>query len=153
MKEHSTYKPKSWLKIQPPPIYRPSGKDRSTPTLGVTTEALTGHLGQNMKFSIGRLHIHRAFASSQRKPLDHVACRPLRSFSARPAPVSARRASSLGFVAQPSNPDGFVVNHRKPRGLGATSTPIQIMTWPPRRPGSVLVLWSNQPNPTCRLWL
>jgi hypothetical protein len=27
-----------------------------------------------------------------------------RSFSARPDPVSARRASSLGFVAQPSNP-------------------------------------------------
>jgi hypothetical protein len=31
----------------------------------------------------------------------------------RPDPVSARRASSLGFVAQPSNPAGFVVNRRK----------------------------------------
>jgi hypothetical protein len=37
------------------------------------------------------------------------------SFLARPDPVTARRASGLGFVAQPSNPVGFVVNHRKPR--------------------------------------
>jgi hypothetical protein len=29
-------------------------------------------------------------------------------------------------------PSGFVANHYKPRGLGATSTPIQLMTWPPR---------------------
>jgi hypothetical protein len=33
----------------------------------------------------------------------------------RPDPVSARRASGLGFVVQPSNPAGFVVNRRKPR--------------------------------------
>jgi hypothetical protein len=62
----------------------------------------------------------------------------------RPDLVSARRASGLGFVAQPSNPDGFVANRRKPRGLSAASTPIPLMTWPPRRPGSVLVLWPNQ---------
>jgi hypothetical protein len=37
-----------------------------------------------------------------------------RSFSARPNPVSARRASGLGFVDQPCNPAGFVVNRRKP---------------------------------------
>jgi hypothetical protein len=60
-----------------------------------------------MKFSIGQSCIHRAFASSQCKHLDHAACSPLRSFSARLDPVSARRASELGFVAQPSNPDGF----------------------------------------------
>jgi hypothetical protein len=30
-------------------------------------------------------------------------------------PVSARQASGLGFVTQPSNPTGFMVNHRKPR--------------------------------------
>jgi hypothetical protein len=42
-KSTTTYKPKSWLKIQPPPpIYRTSEKDRSTHTLGVTTQALTG---------------------------------------------------------------------------------------------------------------
>jgi hypothetical protein len=29
--------------------------------------------------------------------------------------VFARRASGLGFVAQPSNPTSFVVNRRKPR--------------------------------------
>jgi hypothetical protein len=37
-----------------------------------------------------------------------------RSFSTRPNPVSARQASSLGFVAQPSNPT-VVVNRHKPR--------------------------------------
>jgi hypothetical protein len=36
------------------------------------------------------------------------------------------------------------VNRRKPRGLGAASTPIPLMTWPPRRPGSTLVLRLNQ---------
>jgi hypothetical protein len=50
-------------------------------------------------------------------------------------------------VAQPSNPDGFVVNRRKPRGLGAASTPIPLMTWLPRHPGSVLVLWSKLTKP------
>jgi hypothetical protein len=114
-------------------------------------------------FSIGQSRIHRAFASSQRKHLDHAACRPLRSFSARTNPVSARRASGLGFVAQPSNPDSFVVNRRNTRGLSAASTPIPLMTWPPRRPGSVLVLWPNQQtvmlgfveqprNPTVLCW-
>jgi hypothetical protein len=33
----------------------------------------------------------------------------------RPDPISARRAFGLGFVVQPSNPAGFVVNRRKPR--------------------------------------
>jgi hypothetical protein len=47
-------------------------------------------------------------------------------------------------VAQLSNPNGFVVNRRKPCGLGAASTPIPLMTWPPRRPGSTLVLRLNQ---------
>jgi hypothetical protein len=41
-------------------------------------------------------------------------CPPLRSFSTCPDPVSARRASCLGFVAKPSNPAGFVVNRCKP---------------------------------------
>jgi hypothetical protein len=104
-----------------------------------------------MKFSIGRPRIHRAFASSQRKHLDHAACRQLRSFSACPDPVSARgfvvTASGLGFVAQPSIHGGFVVNRRKPRGLGVASTPIPLMTWPPRRPGSVLVLWTKPTKP------
>jgi hypothetical protein len=62
----------------------------------------------------------------------------------RPDLVSARRASGLGFVSQPSNPEGFVVNRHKPRGLGAASTPIPLMTWLPRRPGSTLVLRLNQ---------
>jgi hypothetical protein len=41
-------------------------------------------------------------------------CPLLRSFSVRPDPVSARRASGLGFVVQPSKSAGFVVNRRKP---------------------------------------
>jgi hypothetical protein len=47
-------------------------------------------------------------------------------------------------VAQPSNPEGFVVNRHKPRGLSAAYTPIPLMTWPPRRLSSVSVLWPNQ---------
>jgi hypothetical protein len=39
----------------------------------------------------------------RRKPCDPHVSPPLRSFTARPDPVSARRASGLGFVAQPSN--------------------------------------------------
>jgi hypothetical protein len=88
--------------------------------------------------------------------------RPLRSFSTYSDPVSARRASNLGFVAQPSNPDSFVVDRCKPCRLGAASTTIPLMTGPPRRPGSVLVLWPNQQtvvlgfveqprNPACKL--
>jgi hypothetical protein len=125
----------------------------SSPTLGVTTQALTGHFGQHMKFSVERPRIDWAFASSQRKHLDHATCHPLRSFPARPDPVSARRASGLGFVAQPSNLDGFVVNRRKPLGLCTTFTPIPLMTWPPRHPVSVWFFGLNQPNPPCRLWL
>jgi hypothetical protein len=42
-------------------------------------------------------------ASSRRKPCDPARVRRHRSFSARPDPVSARRAFGLGFVAHPSN--------------------------------------------------
>jgi hypothetical protein len=44
-------------------------------------------------------------------------------------------------------PDDVVVNCRKPRELGAHSTPIPLMTWPPRPSGSVLVLWSKPTKP------
>jgi hypothetical protein len=135
----TTYKPKSWLKIQPPPpIYRPFGKHRSTPTLGHTTQALI------VAFWSTHDVVHRAFTSSQCKLLDHAACGMLRSYSARLDHASARRASYLGFVAQPSNTDGFVVNHRKPHGLGAASAPMPLMIWLPRHPDSVLVVWPNQ---------
>jgi hypothetical protein len=51
-------------------------------------------------------------AAMPRRSLCHLDASPMippcvprhRSFSARPDPVSARRASGLGFVAQPSNP-------------------------------------------------
>jgi hypothetical protein len=96
-----------------------------------------------MKFSIRWPRIHRAFASSQRKHLDHAACRPHWSFSVCPDHVSARRASGLGFVSQPSNPYDFVVNRSKPRELGVASTPIPLLTGMPCCHGSMLVLWSK----------
>jgi hypothetical protein len=37
-----------------------------------------------------------------------------------------------------------VGNRRKPRGVGAASTPMPLMTWPPRHPDSTLVLRLNQ---------
>jgi hypothetical protein len=66
--------------------------------------------------------------------------------------VNTRRASVLGFVAQPSNPNGFVVNRRKPRGLGATSTPIPLITWPPCRPGSVWFCGQTNKSSCSTLW-
>jgi hypothetical protein len=44
-----------------------------------------------------------------------IPMRVLRFKGSRPDLVSTRRASSLGFVNQPSNPADFVVNCRKPR--------------------------------------
>jgi hypothetical protein len=62
------------------------------------------HFGQDLVFLIGRPRLHRnprppdaSFAILSRVPW-------YRSFSASVDPVSARRASGLGFVAQPSNP-------------------------------------------------
>jgi hypothetical protein len=123
----------------PPPTYRPSGNDRCTPTLGVRTQALT-----------------RAFRTAAHPSgLRVIPTQAPRSCRVSPAskllggPGSHLRPPSLQscFVAQPSNPDSFVVNRRKPRRLGAASTPIPLMTWPPRRPGSVLVLWSKPTKP------
>jgi hypothetical protein len=83
-------------------------------------------------------------ASLRRKHCDPVAFPPLRSLSARPDPISALQAFGLGFVAQPKNLNIFVQNLHKPCRFGAASTPIPLMTWPPRRPGSTLVLRLNQ---------
>jgi hypothetical protein len=51
------------------------------------------------------------------------------------------RSSLCGSTKEP---DDFVVHNRKPHGLGAASTPIPLMTWPPCHPGSTLVLRLNQ---------
>jgi hypothetical protein len=48
-------------------------------------------------------------------PGTHRGSGPREVHTIHPDPVSARRASGLGFVVQPSNPTGFVVNRRKPR--------------------------------------
>jgi hypothetical protein len=98
-------KTKSWLKFQPPPpIYRPSGKDWSAPTLGDTIQALTGAFWSTYEVFHWTAAHPSGFASSQCKHLDHVACCPLWSFSTRPDPVFTCRAFGLGFVAQPCNP-------------------------------------------------
>jgi hypothetical protein len=100
-----------------------------------------GHFGNSRRCTIGR---RLQLAYPRCKPCDPDACPSLRSLSTRSDPVYVCRASSLGFVAQPRNPDSFVVNHRKPRRLGAASTPIPLMTWPPRHPGSTLGLRLNK---------
>jgi hypothetical protein len=116
------------LKISPLLLYiGPPEKTKVLAHQELQLKPSQGHYGQHMKFYIGQSRIHRDFASSQRKHLDHAACRPLRSFSTHPDPVSARRAFGFGFVAQSSNPDGFVANRHKPRRLGAASTPIPLM--------------------------
>jgi hypothetical protein len=106
-----------------------------------------------MKFSFGRPCIHRAFASSQRKHLDHAACRPLRSFSTRSDPVSAHRASGLGLVAQPSTPTVLWWTSANP--ADSVQPPRQSHSWLGRHiiPAGCWFCGVNQPNPVCRLWL
>jgi hypothetical protein len=41
-------------------------------------------------------------------------------------------------------PSGFVVNHSKRHELGVATRQFSLMTWPPRSPGSTLVLRLNQ---------
>jgi hypothetical protein len=48
------------------------------------------------------------------------------------------------FCGSNKESDGFLVNHHKPRKLGAASTAIPLMTWPPRCPDLTLVLRLNQ---------
>jgi hypothetical protein len=64
---------------------------------------------------IARPRLHRSLRPPDASPVIPPRARRHRSFSVRPHPVSAHRASDLGFVVQPSNPAGFVVNYRKPR--------------------------------------
>jgi hypothetical protein len=104
MKEHSHLQAKELDDIQPLLLYI------STPEMTEVSlheelqhKPSQGHFCHHMKFSIGRSRIHRTFASSRCKHLDHAMCHSLRSFSARPDLVSARRASGHGFVAQPCN--------------------------------------------------
>jgi hypothetical protein len=137
MKEHSTYKPKSWLKIQPPPpICRPFGKDRSTPTLGVTTQALIGAFWSTHEV------LHRTAAH----PSAHRILPTQAPRSCRVSPASKLLGAPGSHLRLPS-PQRFVVNRCKPRGLSAASMPIPLMTWPPRRPDLVLVLWSKPTKP------
>jgi hypothetical protein len=72
-------------------------------------------LGNVALLFITQPRLHRSLRPPDTDPAIPPRARRHRSFSARPDPVSARRASSLGFVVQPSNPAGFVVNSRKPR--------------------------------------
>ncbi len=133
-----------------------------------------GHFGNLRRISIGRMRIDRKPASTPRKPCDHAACPPLRSFrmltdatgqigppvrpvkaTGQTGPVQNRRtpAFGLGFVAQPSNPVVLWPNHCKPRGLGAASTPIPLMTWPPRSSRLGVGFVAKPINPACKLQL
>jgi hypothetical protein len=71
-------------------------------------------------------------------------------------PISAGRASGLGFVVQPSNPAGFVVNRRKPRVqtpvMSCYSAPAPVhnfvlLVLPPCGPHlTPLATWSLEPS-------
>jgi hypothetical protein len=63
-----------------------------------------GQYGQDLDIFTRRPCLCCSLVSSQRKPRDHAACSPPRTFSTRPDPISARRAFNLGFVEQPRNP-------------------------------------------------
>ena len=82
-------------------------------------------------------------------------------------PSLSRRALGLGFVDQPRNLVGFVVNHQKPRKCRAASTPSighakpftsgsrtvysvlpRSMTWPPRSPRLLVVIVAQPTNRT-----
>jgi hypothetical protein len=57
----------------------------------------------NLDIFIRRLHLCRSLRPSDASPAIPPRVSRHRSFSTRSDPVSACRASSLGFVAQPSN--------------------------------------------------
>ena len=80
--------------------------------------------------------------------------RPVKT-TGQTGPVQSRRtpAFGLGFVAQPSNPVVLWPNHCKPRGLGAASTPILLMTWPPRSSRLGVGFMAKPINPACKLQL
>jgi hypothetical protein len=62
-----------------------------------------GQIGHVALLFIARPRRHRSPCPSDASPTIPPRVRRHRSFLARPYPVSARRASGLGFVAQPSN--------------------------------------------------
>jgi hypothetical protein len=123
MKEHSHLQRVGW-KFSPPPIYWPSGKDRSTSTLGVTTQALKGAFWSTHEV------LHRTTAHPSGL---HVlptqaprSCRMSPASKLLGAPESRLRPLSLRYWFCGSIPR---------------------MTWLPRRPDSVLVLWSKPTKP------
>jgi hypothetical protein len=107
----------------PPPIYRPSGKDRSAPTLGVQHKPPQGHFGQHMKFTIGRPRIHQAFTSSRCK---HLRVSPASKLPDAPG-YRLCHARPLGSVLRPKprNPPLMVLwpNHQTPRTRPGPTTP------------------------------
>jgi hypothetical protein len=105
--------------------------------------ATEGHFGNSHHSTIGWMPGDRnSLSLDARHAIPTRVCRFEVARCARI--VSPSRASGLGFVAQPRNPDSFVVNRRKPRGLSVASMPIPLKSWLPRRPGSTLVLRLNQ---------
>jgi hypothetical protein len=77
-------------------------------------------------------------------------CHPLWSFLVRPDLVSARRASDLGFVEKPRNPIVLWWTTANPANSVYLHAKL-LLTWPPRHPGSVLVLWSKPTKPRVQI--
>jgi hypothetical protein len=65
---------------------------------------------------------------------------------------SSRRVFGLSFVEQPMNPMILWWTAANPRTRCNLHAKL-LLTWPPRRPDLVLVLWSKQTNLACRPWL
>jgi hypothetical protein len=63
-----------------------------------------GQHGQVALLFITRPHLCRSLCPPDANPAIPPHVYQHQSLSARPDPISTRRASSLGFVAQPSNP-------------------------------------------------
>jgi hypothetical protein len=74
-----------------------------------------GYFGNSRRITIGRMPDERTSRSLDARLAKLNACPPLRGFSARPDPISAPRASGLGFVGQPSNPIIFCEPPQTPR--------------------------------------
>jgi hypothetical protein len=151
---------KRWMPNQQLLLYIELSREKTeVPLLLEIHKPVQGHFGQYMIMLIERTLTHQVmltsdtstsitscglrFEASQRTSTQTGGT----GFSEPVALVSpslSHRVFSLGFVALPRNLMVLWPSHHKPCGLGATSTQISILTWPPQSSDSMLVLWPNQ---------
>jgi hypothetical protein len=107
-------------------------KDQATPSTYVVIQTPQGHIVHVALRFIARPHRRRKPHPFDASPSIPPRVRQHRSFSARPDPVPAPRASGLGFVAQPSNPTVLWWTSANPacrhRSLAATLHQLLSMT-------------------------